>query len=98
MKLRFTRCRTEIRGETEGTLECRLTPAAVRKIVAKAGEEAGFTFPLHPHMLRHAAGYKLVNEGVQTRRIQEYLGHRDIRHTEKYTELDEHRLDGVWKE
>jgi site-specific recombinase XerD len=75
-----------------------LTTAAVRKIVTKAGEAAGFAFPLHPHMLRHATGYKLVNDQEDTRAIQDYLGHRNIRHTQRYTELDSHRLDEVWKE
>src|SRR5262245_7827156 len=50
-----------------------LTTAAVRKLVARIGEAAGFTFPLHPHMLRHATGYKLVNDRVPIREIQDYL-------------------------
>jgi type 1 fimbriae regulatory protein FimB/type 1 fimbriae regulatory protein FimE len=75
-----------------------LTTAGVRKIVSKAGEAAGFAFPLHPHMLRHATGYKLVNDREDTRAIQDYLGHQNIRHTERYTQLDPHRLDQVWPE
>jgi type 1 fimbriae regulatory protein FimE len=43
-----------------------LTPDAVRKIVARAGREAGIEFPIHPHMLRHATGYKLANGGHDT--------------------------------
>lgn len=74
------------------------TTDAVRKIVAKAGKEAGFPFPLHPHMLHHAAGYKLVNNGTDTRAIQDYLGHRNIRHTERYTALNAHRFAHIWKD
>ena len=41
----------------------------------------------HPHMLRHACGFKLANDGVDTRTIQAYLGHKSIQHTVRYTEL-----------
>ena len=58
---------------------------AVRKIVGRAGREAGIEFPVHPHMLRHATGYKLANDGQDTRAIQHYLGHRNIQHTTRYT-------------
>ena len=43
-----------------------LTPDAVRKIVTRAGQHAGLEFPIHPHMLRHATGYKLANDGQDT--------------------------------
>jgi type 1 fimbriae regulatory protein FimE len=49
-------------------------------------------------MLRHAAGYKLINDGTDVRVIQAYLGHRDIRHTERYTALDPKRLQHVWRD
>ena len=52
-----------------------------RKIVARAGEKAKFDFPIHPHMLRHSTGFKLANEGRDTRSIQHYLGHKNIQHT-----------------
>jgi integrase len=64
-----------------------LTGSGVRKIVARAGDEAQLGFPVHPHMLRHACGFKLANEGHDTRAIQAYLGHRNIQHTVRYTEL-----------
>src|SRR5262249_30699908 len=48
---------------------------------------AGFDMKIYPHMLRHACGYKLANEGVDTRTIQGYLGHKSIQHTVRYTEL-----------
>ena len=53
-----------------------LTTDAVRKIVSRAGRQAGIAFPVHPRMLRHATGYKLANDGQDTRAIQLYLGHR----------------------
>jgi len=58
-----------------------LTTAALRKLVARAGERAGLEFPVHPHMLRHACGFYLANEGHDTRAIQHYMGHKNIQHT-----------------
>jgi len=75
-----------------------LTDSAVRKIVARAGEEAKLGFPVHPHMLRHACGFKLANEGHDTRAIQHYLGHRNIQHTVRYTEMAPDRFKGFWKD
>lgn len=60
---------------------------AVRKIIQRAAKEAKLGFSVHPHMLRHACGYKLANDGEDTRAIQLYLGHRNIQHTVRYTEL-----------
>lgn len=75
-----------------------LTPDTVRKIVARAGERARIGFPIHPHMLRHATGYKLANDGQDTRAIQHYLGHRNIQHTTRYTELAPDRFKDFWKD
>jgi len=75
-----------------------LTPATVRKLVARAGALAGLPFPIHPHMLRHSTGYKLANDGQDTRAIQHYLGHRNITHTVRYTELSPERFKGFWKD
>ena len=55
-------------------------------------------FPVHPHMLRHACGFKLANDGRDTRAIQHYLGHRQIQHTVRYTELSGARFNGFWKD
>jgi type 1 fimbriae regulatory protein FimB/type 1 fimbriae regulatory protein FimE len=74
-----------------------LSRSAVEKIVARAGEVAGFAFPVHPHMLRHAAGYKRANQGRTTRDIQLFLGHKNIQHTVRYTELAEGRFKD-WKD
>jgi len=73
-----------------------LTADAVRKIVGRAGREAGIEFQVHPHMLRHATGYKLANDGQDTRAIQHYLGHRNIQHTARYTELAPDRFKNFW--
>ncbi len=73
-----------------------ITEATVRKMVARAGESAGIGFPIHPHMLRHATGFYLANNGVDTRTIQAYLGHRNIVHTVRYTQLAPGRFRALW--
>jgi len=75
-----------------------LTDSTVRKMVARAGAIAGLPFPVHPHMLRHAAGYKLAQDGRDTRSIQHYLGHRNITHTVRYTELSPERFRDFWQD
>jgi type 1 fimbriae regulatory protein FimB/type 1 fimbriae regulatory protein FimE len=75
-----------------------MTPATARKIIMRAGELAKFPFPIHPHMLRHSAGYKFANEGHDTRAIQQYLGHRNITHTVRYTELSPDRFKNFWRD
>ena len=52
----------------------------------------------HPHMLRHACGYALANKGHDTRALQAYLGHRNIQHTVRCTELSPKRFKGFWRE
>jgi site-specific recombinase XerD len=61
-------------------------------LVKRAGRKAKLPFPVHAHTLRHAAGYTLANAGKDTRSIQAYLGHKDIRHTVRYTELSPTRF------
>jgi type 1 fimbriae regulatory protein FimB/type 1 fimbriae regulatory protein FimE len=75
-----------------------LTASTVRKLIARAGQKAGISFPVHPHMLRHACGFKLANDGHDTRAVQHYLGHKNIQHTVKYTELSANRFNGFWKD
>jgi integrase len=72
-----------------------LSVDAVQGIVRRAGEIAGLGFPVHPHMLRHACGFYLAEEGTDTRLIQDYLGHRDIKSTVIYTETSQRRLAAV---
>jgi type 1 fimbriae regulatory protein FimE len=69
-----------------------LTTDAISKSVGRAGRHASLEFPIHLHMLRHATGYKLANDGQDTQAIQHYLGHRNIQHTTRYTELASDRF------
>ncbi len=73
-----------------------MTDSAVRKLIARAGREVGLGFPVHPHMLRHACGFKLANDGQDARAIQHYLGHKNIQHTVRYTDLAPGRFRDFW--
>lgn len=73
-----------------------LTTRAVHRILADTGEKAGFEFSIHPHMLRHACGFYLANKGQDTRAIQDYLGHKEIQHTVRYTQLAPGRFEKFW--
>lgn len=75
-----------------------LTDRAIRHIVARAGEMAGFTFSIHPHMLRHSTGFYLANQGHDTRAIQSYLGHANIKNTVIYTEISPQRFKNFWQD
>jgi type 1 fimbriae regulatory protein FimE len=75
-----------------------LTTSTVRKIVDQAGRLAGLPFPLHPHALRHGCGFRLANEGHDTRSIQAYLGHASISNTVKYTALSAGRFKGFFRD
>ena len=75
-----------------------LTTSTVRKLVTRAGENAKIPFPVHPHMLRHACGFQLANDGQDTRAVQHYLGHKNIQHTVRYTELSSERFNTFWKD
>ena len=75
-----------------------LTPATFRKLLARAGMRAKLAFPIHPHMLRHSTGFTLANDGHDTRSIQQYLGHRNITHPVRDTELSPTRFTNCWKD
>ena len=75
-----------------------LSVAGYQRMIARAGEAARFSFLVHSHMLRHACGYKLANDGQDTRAIQHYLGHRSIASTVRYTQLAPDRFKGFWKD
>jgi type 1 fimbriae regulatory protein FimB/type 1 fimbriae regulatory protein FimE len=72
-----------------------LSVDALQYIVREAGKLARLDVEAHPHMLRHATGYSLANDGTDTRLIQAFLGHADIRHTAHYTALSPKRLAAV---
>jgi site-specific recombinase XerD len=61
--------------------------AGFARMLERAAESAGLKLKAHAHMLRHACGFKLANDGVDTRPLQAYLGHKNIQHTVRYTEL-----------
>jgi integrase len=73
------------------------TPDAVNRLIKRIGGRAGFGFLVHVHMLRHACGYALANAGHDTRAIQDWLGHRSIQHTVRYTELTPTRFKDFWR-
>src|SRR5262245_2459934 len=66
------------------------------RLLQRAAKAARMTIKVHPHMLRHACGFKLANDGVDTRALQAYLGHKNIQHTVRYTELAPGRFKGFW--
>jgi integrase len=72
-----------------------LSPDTIARIVERAGEAAKLGFHVHPHMLRHATGYALANDGTDTRLIQDFLGHASIANTVRYTKLAPGRLAAV---
>ena len=74
------------------------TTAGFRKMIARLGVAAGFEVPIHPHMLRHACGFQLANLGTDTRTLQAYLGHKNIQHTVRYTELSPTRFKNLWQD
>jgi type 1 fimbriae regulatory protein FimB/type 1 fimbriae regulatory protein FimE len=73
------------------------TTAGFARLMERAGESAKLAFKAHPHMLRHACGYTLANKGHDTRALQAYLGHRNIQHTVRYTELSANRFKDFWR-
>lgn len=73
-----------------------LTRQRVYQIIRELGDKARIAVPSHPHMLRHACGFALADNGVDTRLLQDYLGHRNIRHTVRYTASNPERFRSVW--
>ena len=73
------------------------TQAGFAKMIARLGVEAKFKFGVHPHMMRHACGYALANRGHDTRALQAYLGHKNIQHPVRYTELSPTRFKDFWR-
>ena len=73
------------------------TTAGFARMVERAGEQARLSFKAHPHMLRHACGFALAAKGHDTRALQAYLGHKNIQHTVRYTELSPTRFKTFWR-
>jgi len=72
------------------------TAAGFARMLQRAAVAAGLKIRVHPHMLRHACGFKLAGDGQDTRAIQSYLGHRNIQHTVRYTKLSSRRFKGFF--
>jgi len=73
------------------------TTAGFARMIERAGQVADLGFKAHPHMLRHACGFALANKGHDTRSLQAYLGHKNIQHTVRYTELAPTRFKDFWR-
>jgi type 1 fimbriae regulatory protein FimB len=71
--------------------------STVNLVLQKYGEAASLPLLVHPHMLRHACGFALDDQGADTRLIQDYLGHRNIEHTVKYTATNPARFEKLWR-
>ena len=69
-----------------------------RRMVERAGVDANLGIKVHAHMLRHACGFKLANDGHDTRSIQAYMGHRNIQNTARYTALAPGRFKNFWRD
>jgi type 1 fimbriae regulatory protein FimB/type 1 fimbriae regulatory protein FimE len=74
------------------------TTGAINRLVKIIGQRAGLQLPVHFHMLRHSCGYKLANDGIDTRAIQDWLGHVSITHTTRYTALSQTRFKDFWRD
>ena len=75
-----------------------VTTAWFLRMVQRTGKAAKLPFPVHPHMLRHSTGYKLANQGEDTRSLAHFLGHRNLQSTARYTALAPDRFKGFWTE
>jgi len=75
-----------------------MSPDGWNDLFARIGVAARMEFCVHPHMLRHACGFKLANDGRDTRTIQEYLDHKSIASTALYTRLAAGRFNGLWSD
>ncbi len=71
--------------------------STVNQIIRRLGRAAGLPLDVHPHMLRHSCGYALADQGIDTRLIQDYLGHKNIQHTVRYTASNPARFERIWK-
>jgi type 1 fimbriae regulatory protein FimB len=93
------RARMKPTGKTFFVSEQRrpLHRSTVNLILAACSKAAALPFSAHPHMLRHACGFALADQGADTRLIQDYLGHRNIQHTVRYTASNPARFEKLWR-
>jgi integrase len=69
----------------------------IARMIERAGEAAGLPFPVHVHMLRHSTGYALAARGMDTRRLQHFLGHASITNTVRYTAMSPEPFKDIWR-
>jgi site-specific recombinase XerD len=69
----------------------------IARMIERAGEAAGLAFRVHVHMLRHSTGYALANRGMDTRRLQHFLGHASITNTVRYTAMSPEPFKDIWR-
>jgi type 1 fimbriae regulatory protein FimB/type 1 fimbriae regulatory protein FimE len=69
----------------------------IGRMIERAGEAAGLAFPIHVHMLRHSTGYALAGRGMDTRRLQHFLGHASITNTVRYTAMSPEPFKDIWR-
>ena len=67
------------------------------KLLEKAAARAGIA-DVHPHLLRHGCGFKLVNQGMDTLSLAAYLGHANVQNTKRYARMDAARFEGLWRD
>jgi type 1 fimbriae regulatory protein FimE len=75
-----------------------VTTAWFLRMVQRTGQAAKLAFAVHPHMLRHSTGFKLANDGHDTRSLAHYLGHRNLQSTARYTALAPDRFARFWQD
>ena len=85
-----------VRGRSSNTRKSQT--GAKPRLRTSLGVVAKLGFKAHPHMFRHACGFQLANQGTDTRTLQAYLGHRNIQHTVRYTELSPTRFKNLWRD
>jgi len=79
------------RGEPFGRM-------GIARMIERAGEAAKLPFPVHVHMLRHSTGYALAAKGMDTRRLQHFLGHASITNTVRYTAMSPEPFKDIWRD
>ena len=74
-----------------------MTRQAFDKMLRAAGAKAGLP-DVHPHLMRHGCGFRLVNLGLDTLSLAAYLGHKQVQNTKRYAKMNSTRFDGLWKD
>jgi type 1 fimbriae regulatory protein FimE len=82
----------------EEMMEAEATARRSPRLFGPIGARAKMPFAVHPHMLRHGCGYPLGNAGHDTRALQQYLGHKNIQHTVRYTDMAPDRFKDFWRD